>query len=302
MTEPDIYQLDVPSLDKTSVFAFIGRCKSGKSNMIKCLCRHFRHDFERVVVYCGSKKTLREYAEFIPPVFCHDTFDPDEFTRIYDAQERDWDNGVNERLLVIVDDFGFNKTVMKSKPIRKVLMNGRNAGINLFISLQDAVSLEGPGIRGQIDYVFLAAEKNPELRKRAGKLFNVGFGSVRQFDAAMRQLTMHHTQMVIMNAGEQTESVSEDVFWYRAPFPVPKFKFAPHSDIWSYNKRHYNQNHSADPNTSVGVMPNTVPKAVTKRKAKNVQLLRRLAKERDVLQRKRQRQRHVKTRRKHHTN
>jgi hypothetical protein len=260
-----IDELHADSIDKNSIFVFIGRRKSGKTIGLMHLMRKLRHEYHYVRVYSGSKKTLREYEEFIPGVFAFDRFDPKEFEEIYIEQEKHFMR-TGKRMWVVLDDFGFDKSVLNSKIFRRILMNARHAGITLALTLQDPVSLEGVGVRNQIDYVVLAYEKAPKIRKRLYDMFDVGFGTLSRWNKAFDALTEDRSMMVLVNSQTKKRTLAASVFWMQPEvepvkdangvevldsdgtplYRIPAFRFAPHSIIWPYHQSRFDRQHTDD--------------------------------------------------------
>lgn len=291
---PEIYCLDLANLDKLGVFVFIGRRKSGKTVMLLHYMRTVRHDYDYVLVLSPSKPSLRDFAEVVPSLFCHDTWDPDYIEHVYNEQEKVFET-TGKRMLLVIDDFGYKRKKVFNSPIfQKLLMNARHAGICLAFTLQDAVSLEGDGPRGQIDYVFMAPEKAPNLRKRLRDLFNVCFDPPKLFDQAFVALTQNYSQMIVIQADTGSMEVSDNVFWHKAHTVVqtdkhgnivynekgepkrrvPEFKFAPHSEIWQYHAENYDENH--DSRSTAGAMNTDKTLGVRKISEKQTMRMRKL--------------------------
>lgn len=285
----EIFKLDLKMLKRDCTMAFIGRRGSGKSLMAQYIMRQLRHDFDRVVVFARTMRSLKEYTRFVPELFCFNEFDTDRVRHIYAVQEADFTRGSGKRMLIVVDDFGFERKVMNSSIMKEMLMNARHAGVTIMLTLQDPVCLEGSGIRNQLDYVFLAAEKAAPIRKRLREMFSV-FDPPRKFDLAFSQLTRNNSQMVIVNVEIGSQDIADNVFWYKSRVKfrpdgsayIPRFRFAPHSDIWTFHHKHFDDGYDQRALTALDVVKVAEPE-IRKVNAKNVKMLRALSKKRAKL-------------------
>jgi len=138
---------------------FTGRRRSGKTKLIKALCRHLRVFFPEVVVFTRTKAS-GEYVDCIPHSRIIQGFDPDLLIEIMGiqrekkkAQSRGELKDTNYNLLVILDDC-LAERLQWSQELNAVFFEGRHNNVTLFVSLQDVKGCS-PAATGNADYVFL---------------------------------------------------------------------------------------------------------------------------------------------------
>jgi len=138
---------------------FTGRRRSGKTKLIKALCRHLRAFYPEVVVFTRTKAS-GEYARFIPHSRIIQGFDPDLLIELMHiqrqkkmAQSRGELPDTNYNLLVILDDC-LAERLNWSQELNAVFFEGRHNNVTLFVSIQDVKGC-APSATGNADYVFL---------------------------------------------------------------------------------------------------------------------------------------------------
>jgi energy-coupling factor transporter ATP-binding protein EcfA2 len=138
---------------------FTGRRNSGKTKLIKAMCRHLRPYFPEVVVFTRTKASC-EYSRFIPHSRVIKGFDPDllvELMAIQESKKKAQSRGelkdTNYNLLVILDDC-LGDRLQWSNELKAVFFEGRHNNITIFVSIQDVKGL-APAATGNADMVFL---------------------------------------------------------------------------------------------------------------------------------------------------
>lgn len=234
-----IKKLDVKTnFPEFGVVAFIGATSSGKTSLMIDMMYHVRHRFSRVIAICGSKDTEQEFAQHISDLCIWDKFDAERLDLIYNQQERFVFMGTPKPLLVILDDFMYQSSVIKKAEIlNRIFMNGRHARILFFVSMQYCKSLL-PQMRQQTRMVFMMAEKNPANRVKLYDSFNTCFNDREQFDALMQSLTKDYHAMVLSNMSNSSSLIEDNVFWYRATLGL-RFRIAAKGLMWHIHHRRY---------------------------------------------------------------
>ncbi len=138
---------------------FTGRRRSGKTKLIRALCRHLRAFYPEVVVFTRTKAS-GEYARFIPHSRIIQGFDPDLLIDLMHiqrdkkkAQSRGELPDTNYNLLVILDDC-LAERLQWSQELNAVFFEGRHNNVTLFVSIQDVKGC-APAATGNADFVFL---------------------------------------------------------------------------------------------------------------------------------------------------
>lgn len=186
----------------------------------------------------GSQETCEQFAKHVPPVCIFECFDEQRLAQIYEKQELDVSRGCMKPILIILDDLMFlHKALQKSTVLNRIFMNGRHAGILLFISMQYCKSL-APDFRAQVKVSFLGADKSPERRKKVYEAFNTVFRAPAEFDSCMRACTQNYEMMVLPTTCNSSDAVEDNVFWWKAKMHK-KFKVCKNGPLWKINKALY---------------------------------------------------------------
>lgn len=138
---------------------FTGKRRSGKTKVMRALCRHNRRWYPEVIVFTRTKSS-GEYARFLPDARIIQGFDPDlliEIARIQRQKVRDMSNGLrqdeNINILIILDDC-LAERLQWSQELNAIFFEGRHLFITLFVSIQDVKGC-APAATGNCDYAFL---------------------------------------------------------------------------------------------------------------------------------------------------
>lgn len=216
---------------------FVGRSGSGKTYAINDIVYHKRH-FPLAMGIFGSADTAAEFATKIPDLMIHNSWDEKMMTEIYERQERDVKLNRAAPLLIIIDDLMHQKNLLDhSKVMQRIFFSGRHARILLLLSMQYCKNL-GPDMRQQVQFTFLTFEKLPMYRRKIFDTFNNVFETYAEFDAVMRSVTQDYTMMVLSNVFNQSNSVRDNVFWYKAQ-RHKHFLVGKHGPMWRRFKRDY---------------------------------------------------------------
>ena len=92
-----------------------------------------------------------------------------------------------------------------------------------------------PDLRANVDYVFILRE--PVLANRQ-KLYKNFFGIFPTFDSfsdTMLACTENYECLVLDNTSKSNK-IEDVVFWYKAHFPLPKFRIGT-KELWLYHKK-----------------------------------------------------------------
>ena len=248
-----IKPLEWETVPDASVCIFIGRRKSGKTVNIIDMFFKKRNAFTFGLVFCGSKKTIKQYEKHFPSSFIYDGYHPKVLKALFDKQERDVEQGIAKPVFVLVDDCSWAKKAITTDPtIRRVFMNGRHALIFFVLSMQYCMDLP-PALRQQIDYTFLSRDKSPQSRQRLYDNYNVCFRSFAEFDAVMKKFTLNHSTMVLCSGDTESDEPEDNVFWWKSELhdrpridrrtgrPLPPYRVNARGTGWKYHRKRFNK-------------------------------------------------------------
>ena len=98
--------------------------------------------------------------------------------------------------------------------------------------MQDCITMK-PAQRGNMDFVFLCREPNVNVRK---KLHTHFFGIIPRFHDfcdILDRCTADYGCLVFDNT-VRSNKIEDCVFWYKARYPIPKYKFG-NNDFWEFH-------------------------------------------------------------------
>lgn len=238
----NIRKLKKKLIPDRGVIVFTGCTGSGKTVAMIDVMYHKRHLFDQVIVMSGSQETCDEFARHVPPVCIFNHYDEERLAKIYDKQELDNGMGCMRPILIVLDDLMFlHKILTKSTLLNRIFMNGRHAGILLFISMQYCKSLT-PDFRAQVKVCFVGHDKSAERRKKVYEAFGTVFSAFNDFDNCMRACTKKYKMMVLPTTNNSSDAIEENVFWFKARLHK-KFKMCKKGLLWDISKQIYDPNH-----------------------------------------------------------
>jgi len=230
-----------------SVVLVLGKKNTGKTTVLSDLCHQFRGSPE-VTYFSKTSRTNPAFRDIIPPLFCHDSWDRTQVSKLIDRQvernERRAKQGrspVNH--VVIIDDFACDPECMKDPNLEQMIMNGRHLGFTIFIALQDALKVS-PAIRNNSDWIFTLKESNPNARKRLRDHF-FSFESRKEFDMIFDQVTDERGCLVFNQTSTSTKRQNQYFWWKATPRlfhenPALKRWKMGSKKWWRFNQRYYN--------------------------------------------------------------
>lgn len=158
-TSLDILQMAYNMVVPGYTVIFTGKRRSGKTKLIRALCRHNRRWFPEVVVFTRTKSS-GEYSRFLPDSRIIQGFDPDlliEIAKVQRSKVKDLSMGKrkdeNINVLIILDDC-LAERLQWSQELNAIFFEGRHLFITLFVSIQDVKGC-APAATGNCDYAFL---------------------------------------------------------------------------------------------------------------------------------------------------
>lgn len=140
--------IDFPTPNPTNKEHFIrmaitGPSDSGKSYMFKYIFQKFLgKQYELVVIFCGSKDTLKEYKQLTGSKFCFETYNA-EFIHLLKKQQHNLikQGKLPLRILIIYDDFS-NRKNKGDLEVFNLAIQGRHDCISFIMILHDLITLD----------------------------------------------------------------------------------------------------------------------------------------------------------------
>ncbi|CAM9604612.1 unnamed protein product [Ectocarpus fasciculatus] len=139
------------------------------------------------------------------------------------------------RIVIVLDDIGYNKKALSSKILNFLFMNGRHFDITVLLAVQHVMQIK-PELRSNCDYVICLQESNKNLVRNLYDNFFGVFEKPAHFRNAFDACTQNYGCMVLNNM-ERSGNVNDVVNWYKAT-PGREFKFGD-KEFWEYHNQRY---------------------------------------------------------------
>jgi hypothetical protein len=244
----DIKYFDPSTMPPTSVVLLIGKRGSGKSTIAEDLMSYQTGIGEGICVSPTDKLT-GFWRKHIPPLFIHHEYSPTITEDFLAHQAAKWtrykkeckaagtqvEEGKIDPAFIIYDDCTYDKSFLKNKGTRELLMNGRHSNVFVLITCQYLMDIT-PDLRGQIDYVVMLKDNNRNNREKLFKYFAGVFPSLAAFDETIRCCTENREAMVIDN-NTQSYNIEDVVSFYKAQ-PGLEYKLGT-PEYWQFGTVNY---------------------------------------------------------------
>lgn len=212
----NIRKLDIRKIQDDSVMVFIGKRRTGKSFLMRDILYHKRH-IPAGIVISHTEKLSPFFQKFIPKMFIHHEYNSkilqDIFIRQQKAVDENWT--IPHCFLVMDDCLSDSKNWSRDKSLKEVFYNGRHYKILYFLAMQEPMGIP-PGLRGNVDYVFILKNNNPAQREKIYKQYAGMFPSFKIFNKIFDMCTKDHNVMVIDNTNVDSNNLEDLVFYYKA--------------------------------------------------------------------------------------
>ena len=221
----------------------IGKKHTGKSTLIQDILYYLsRTGIPRACVFSGTEESNGFYRQFIPGTFIFDDKDVENrLTAIVNKQKQlamqkrlgEVDDSLDMRIVIVLDDLGYNKNVLKSEIIRQIFMNGRHHQIILIVACQYCMNLT-PDLRTNSDYVFVLKQDCFKNIKSLHDNFFGAFDKYKDFKTVLDACTQNYQCLVLDNT-IPTTNVSSICCWYKAKHGR-KFRLGC-DELWEFHKK-----------------------------------------------------------------
>jgi hypothetical protein len=232
-------KFDMKSISDDSVICFIGKRNTGKSFLIRDLL-YYHQDIPIGTIISATECVNHFYSNIFPSICIHDEYSPDIIENFINRQKKVIEKEIKDpRSILLMDDCMFDNAWTKDKEIRFMFMNGRHIKAMTILSLQYALGMP-PGLRNNIDYIFILREPMLKNRKKLFEEFAGMFDNFNVFNKIMDECTQNYECLVIKNQ-TQSNKIEDQVFWYKAKeheiFRIGSDK------LWEINEKEFDKNY-----------------------------------------------------------
>lgn len=240
----NLKKFDMKRIPQDAVVVFLGKRRTGKSTLVRDLLYNHR-DVPVGKVICPTEESNGTYGKIFPKIFIDREYTVsalDKFVKlqqhkmrkIQQEKQQHGDNHksrIDPRAFLLLDDCMYDETWTHDKNIRYLFMNGRWAKVFFLITMQYPFGIP-PGLRTNVDFVFILRENVLSNRKRIYENYASAFPSFEFFCQVMDQCTQNYECLVIDNTS-LSNKFEDCIYYYKANPGLPDFKIGS-PEIWAY--------------------------------------------------------------------
>jgi hypothetical protein len=190
------------------------------------------------VVMSATEEGNHYYQQYVPDLFVHGCYNKEVVEKIINSQKEKLIKFSKDKvkpIFILLDDCMYDRSFLKDECIRQLFMNGRHWKVFFLLTAQYCMDLP-PGLRTNVDYVFVLRENVIQNREKLFKSFFGVFPNFPMFQQVMDACTENYECLVIDNTSKSNH-INECVFYYKAKMRPPFRMGSP--QWWSYHQRHY---------------------------------------------------------------
>lgn len=245
-----LQKFKVKSILPDATVLCLGKRRSGKSFLVRDIFYHHK-DIPSGIVFSSTEEGCPFFGDFIPDMFIHSKYNSDLIQDILNRQKRRIKQsklrGLSEsgktkanNIFVVLDDMLHDASVWKKDAtIQNIFYNGRHFNLLFILTMQYAQGIP-PGLRSNIDYVFIFGEPSVTNRRKIYESYAGMIPTFEHFCNILDECTKNHECLVIKTSGN-TSNLKDQVFWYKAE-PHSNFRVG-HPKIWRYHDENYNNDY-----------------------------------------------------------
>jgi|UniRef100_A0A6C0J832 hypothetical protein len=217
-----VKKFDMNMVGDNKVILFIGKRGTGKSTLVLDYLYHNR-DFPCGTVISPTDEFNETYKPHIPSIFVYDEYTPELVEKFLSRQrimvkrtlkEREYKD-MDPRAFLIFDDCLYdNKSWINDRNIKWIFMNGRHGKVTFIITMQYLLGIP-PGLRTQVDYLFICKETKYNNKKKMYEHYAGMFPNFEMFNKVLDECTKDRGCLVIDNS-TNNDKLEDQVFWYKA--------------------------------------------------------------------------------------
>lgn len=240
-----IKKFDMKKMKNDSTVVLIGKRRTGKSFLIKDMLYHKQNIPSGLVISNTDHVSDPPFfQQFIPRILIHKEYSSKILQDVFKRQEKaKQENWKNKYFFVVMDDCISDANAWKKdKSIKEIFFNGRHYKILYILSTQDPMAIT-PGLRGNIDYIFIHKTNNKKVMNQIFDNYAGIFDSFTTFKYFLEKCTQDNRVMVIDNATTST-NIEDVVFFYKAD-PHDDFKMFS-QETWDRSDEIYSMESSRE--------------------------------------------------------
>lgn len=223
----------------------LGKPKSGKSTLIKCILMN-KMFIPCGVVISGTESMNKFYEKIFPPVFIHEEYNEEIISKFLHRQtivKQSLDPS-EQWAVLIVDDCATDASIFK-KPLQHTLFkNGRHFKMLYLLGLQYVFDMP-PAIRSVIAGIFIFRETNIDSLQKIYRNYAGIIPSFELFKSLMQKYTDNFGALYIQNDA-QSNDWRECVYSVRLDIDQVNESFTFGSDEFkSFSKKRFDEQYES---------------------------------------------------------
>lgn len=233
---------DILNSYPSASYIVVGNPGSGKSNFSTSCAYYLRHRYPVAKIVSGTETENQTFHQYFPPLYISTKYDANaELNYVGRQRKAKRDKKCkNSAAMHIIDDCADDPKILRSPLMNSFFKNGSRHWDGIFMLLAQA-GLDIGVCRKSASYFVLFYEASLVEREKLWRNFGSKLGNFKEFCDIMDQVCVDHACMVIDNR-TQSKNIEDMLFWYRAPHPIPKFKFGC-KQYRKWSKERYNKNY-----------------------------------------------------------
>jgi len=217
-----IKKFDLSTIKPNRIILINGRRSSGKSVLAGDLLYHMRDRFDFAMAMCPTLESSEKMKLWLPSCCVFDRYVHGKVEALVRLASEITANKKPRRMLLLLDDVMYDKSICRSAAFRYIFYNGRHAHLTVILLQQYLMDMP-PDLRTQVDYIFTMKENTVQNRTKLYKMFFGVFATQEDFNAVLERCTQNFETLVLDNT-LQVGQPSECVFWYKAKLDNGPFR------------------------------------------------------------------------------
>lgn len=236
ITTHDVEYFDASKIRNGAAILIVGMRGSGKSTVTQTLL-YFKRHFTHGVCISATERLNKFWGNTMPAVFISDDPDPSLIAKLMSMQLKIRTNpGIEPEkwdAFLLLDDCLFDHSIMNSKVLRQLLLNGRHSNITTFVTAQYAVGIPKM-LRVNFDYIFLLPAASAQTRMSYFEQFGGMCKSYEEFESFFEVCTQDRGVMVIDQGNPNASSISQLISWWTPTLDL-KYRMG-HPAFWTFQR------------------------------------------------------------------
>jgi hypothetical protein len=204
------------------IILVVGKRGTGKSTLIKDILYHLRKKVDISFAMSPTIDTIRMFEECMPKSHVYNEYSLAHLQNMIKQFKALKEEDKERSGLLALDDCMYEKSIMKTKEMRQVHMNGRHFNL-YFVNAMQYVMDMGPDLRSQVDYLFVLKENIISSRQKLWKYFFGMFEKYSEFSMVMDKCTNNHECLVLDNTQPENE-LTNSIYYYKANPNIGRFR------------------------------------------------------------------------------